>query len=62
MLFQRFSRNLLTWGEVVWFPTLLHAGNKTGKKERERVWANGLPLGVAQAGIQPWVIMKENTW
>ena len=31
------------------------------KMEEGRVWANDLSLGVAQAGMQPWVIMKEST-
>ena len=41
---------------LVWFPTLPHAENKT---RGGRVWANGLLLGIAQAGMQLHVGANE---
>ena len=32
---------------------------KGEKKDKEGSGQNGLPLGVARAGMQPWVIMKK---
>ena len=58
------SHGVLVNPDIVWFPTLPHAENKSRKikhEKRTRVWANGLQLGlaIARAGIQPWVIMKK---
>ena len=45
---------------LVWSPTLPHGheltrakNNITAKNRRGRVWANGLPFGVARAGMLP---------
>ena len=32
---------------------------KNAEKSGGRVWANGLLLGVARAGMQPWALMRE---
>ena len=45
---------------VVWFPDPSSPfKKKNAKKLGGRVWANGLLLGVARAGMQPWASVDE---